>query len=77
VRRAVRVKDVMRGGVLGRAGAFSGIPGAPPARLGGDPRLFSPTLIEVVLGYGLGLDGIERGGLVEVVGDGFLGGFVC
>ena len=36
-----------------------------------------PALIEVVLRDRLGLGGIELGGLVEVVGEGFLGGLVC
>ena len=72
-RRAEGVKNGRWCGVLGRAGAFSGIPGAPAARPGGE-RSGAPALIEVVFRDGLGLSGIERGALVEVVGEGFLGG---
>jgi hypothetical protein len=43
---------------------------------GGDPRLFSPALIEVVVRDRLRFSGIERGALVEVVGKGFPGGLV-
>jgi hypothetical protein len=41
---------------------------------GGDPGLFSPALIKVVVRDRLRFSGIERGALVEVVGEGFLGG---
>jgi hypothetical protein len=37
----------------------------------------APGLIEVVFWNGLGFGGIERGALVEVVGEGFLGDLVC
>ena len=36
-----------------------------------------PALVEVVFGNGLGLSGIELRALVEVVGEGFLGGLFC
>ena len=41
---------------------------------GGPQGSGTATLIEVVFRNGLGLGGIERGALVEVVGEGFLGG---
>ena len=50
---------------------------------GGDPRLFSPALIEVagtarsVVVDRRRFSGIERGTLVEVVGEGFLGDLFC
>ena len=58
---------------MGSAEAFSGFPREPPAGPGGDPRLFSPALIEVVFGKGLGLSGIELRSLIEVVREGLLG----
>jgi hypothetical protein len=63
VRGAVRVKDVMRGGVLGKALAFSGSPCAPAVEPEGPGPEGSgaPALVEVVFGYGLRVDGIERG----------------
>ena len=55
----------------GDSGALAGAPPAGPVRAGGLP---GPGLVEVVvLGNGLGLDGIEVGGLIEVVGERFLG----
>ena len=54
-------------GVLGFQGRASG--GAE-----GTQGLRAPALIVVVLGNGLGIGGIEVGTLVEVVGEGFLGG---
>ena len=56
-------------GVFGNSGRACG--GA-----GGSERSASPALIEVVFGNGLGVGGIEAGGLVEVVGKGFPGGLV-
>lgn len=41
---------------------------------GGDGRLFWPALIEVVFRQWFRLGGIERGALIEVVGERFLGG---
>ena len=60
------------------AAEFSENPYAPPAGqrpggLGGQPP---PALIEVVFRDRVGLSGIESGGLVEVFGEGFLGGLV-
>ena len=43
---------------------------------GGPRRSGSVALVEVVFGNGLGLSGIELGSLIEVVGEGFLGGLV-
>jgi hypothetical protein len=43
---------------------------------GGDPRLFSPALIKIIVQDRFRLSGIEAGSLVEVVRDGFLGGLV-
>ena len=40
----------------------------------GETRSGAPALIEVVFRNGLRLGGIEFGGWVEVVGEGFLGG---
>ena len=71
------VKNVWWGGVLGTAEAFSGFPREPPAGPGGDPRLFCPALIEVVVRDRFRFSGIERGALVEVVGEGFLGDLFC
>ena len=55
-----------------------GIPGAPAVEPEGPgpERSCSPALIEVVVRDRLGLGGIERGALVEVVGEGFLGDLV-
>lgn len=39
-------------------------------------RLGAPGLVEVVFRNGLGVGGIELGGLVEVVGEGLLDGLV-
>ena len=44
---------------------------------GGPERSISPALIKVVLRNGLGVGGIEFGGLVEVFGERFVGGLVC
>lgn len=46
------------------------------AGAGSGPRLGAPGLAEVVYRKGLGLGGFERGRLVEVVREGFLGGLV-
>ena len=55
-----------RFGILGRACGGDG----------GPERSGFPALIEVIFRNGLGLGGIERGALVEVVGEGFLDGLV-
>ncbi len=65
----------------GRKG-FSTVVDAPSAGPGGesgdDSRYPSSGLIEVVFGDGLRLGGVELGGLIEVVGEGILGGvFLC
>jgi len=52
---------------------FSGNSGRTYDGAGGPRRSGLPALIEVVFRNGLGLGGIERGVLVEVVGEGFLG----
>ena len=78
MRRTGGVKKGGGGGILGAAGADLWVPGAPavepeapePERSG------SPALIEVVVRDRFGLSGIEGGRLVEVVGEGFLGGLV-
>ena len=69
----------MWGGVLGWAGAFSGIPGAPAVEPEGPgpERSGVRALIEIVVRNGFPLSWIERGRLVEVVGEGFLGGLLC
>ena len=57
------------GGELGESGRACG--GA-----GGSEESTLPTLIEVVVRNGLGVGGIEPGGLVEVVEEESLGGLV-
>jgi hypothetical protein len=71
------VKNVWWGGVLAMAEVCSGFPRQPPAGPGGDARLFSPALIEVVFRHGFRLSGIELRALVEVGGEGILGDLVC
>ena len=44
---------------------------------GGPERLAVPALIEVVFRNGLGHSRIELRALIEVVGEGFLGGLFC
>ena len=64
------------GGFLGGERQF-GNSGCASGGAGGPERSISPALIKVVLGNGLGVGGIELGGLVEVFGERFLGGLVC
>lgn len=57
---------------------FSALSDAPAAGLvQTGRRLPLPALIEVVLRNGLGVGGIEIGGLIEVVGEGILGDLFC
>ena len=41
------------------------------------PWLSALALVEVIVGNGLRLGGIELGALIEVVGEGFLGDLIC
>jgi len=59
---------------LGAGGGVFGFQGCAWGGAEGTQGLRAPALIVVVLGKGLGLCGIEVGTLVEVVGEGFLGG---
>ena len=61
---------------LGCGRGVFGISARASGGAGGDPRLFTPALIEVVVRHGFRLSGIELGALVEVVGKGLLGGLV-
>ena len=56
-------------GVFGESIRASGGTGGPQGSC-------TAALVEVVFGNRLGVGGIELGGLVEVVGEGFLGGLV-
>ena len=70
----------MVGGVLGYGSGVSGVFGESIRACGGTggPQgSCTAALVEVVFRNRLGVGGIELGGLVEVVGEGFLGGLVC
>ena len=59
-----------------RAGeeGFLGSGGHASGRAGDAEELPSPALVEVVLGDGLRVGGVELRGLIEVVGEALLGG---
>ncbi len=71
-----RVKKGREGGVLGCGGGELGESGRACGGAGGSEESTLPTLIEVVVRNGLGVGGIEPGGLVEVVEEESLGGLV-
>ena len=54
-------------GPLGAKRSIFGVEGCASGRAGSGRRSGVPALIEVVFGNGIGVGGIERWGLVEVV----------
>ena len=75
--REGEVKNGGWGGIWGEAAVDLGFWGAPPVGPEGCCRLGVAALIEVVFWNRFGLGWIELRGLVEVVGEGFLGGLFC
>ena len=75
--RTEGVKNVRRGGFFQWGGGSLGDLGRTSGGTDGPQGSGTAALIEVVLRNGFGLGGIEAGGLVEVVREGFLGGLFC
>jgi hypothetical protein len=61
----------------GCGGCRPGVSGRASGGVGQPERSGAPARIEIILRHGLRLGGIKLGRLVEVVGEGLLGGLLC